>query len=207
MTHLATTCTRLLLIGASLRRASFNARLLHHVSEFVDERFILDVLHPGEVHLPLFDQDAEADPVILAHLVALHRRISDSHGLIVATPEYNGQVTPFLKNLVDWVSRLPRLNAGSTNPFLDRPVLLCSASTGWSGGALAIQNARALFGYLGCQVLGDSVCVPYADQAWTEDGFVFDPVFDDQVAGAVERICRAATHFRTDQSQPLSLAA
>ena len=74
-------------------------------------------------------------------------------------------------------------------------MLLCSASSGWSGGALAIPQARSLFGYVGCLVIGDTVCVPNAGQAWTDAGYMFDPFFDEQIQIATERVLRLADDF------------
>lgn len=190
----------LLLVSGSQRRASFNARLLDDLARRLRGRCNVDVLAPAEVQLPLFDQDLEDDPTVMAGVAALHRRFESAHGLIVASPEYNGQLTPYLKNLVDWVSRLPHLDPSFANAFRDRPVLLCSASTGWSGGALAVPHARALFGHIGCQVIGDTITVAFAEQAWTGDGYLFDPFFDAQVDEATERIRRLAASFAIESA-------
>jgi chromate reductase len=186
---------RLLLIPGSQRAESFNARLLGDFARRLDGLSEIDFLWPGQVDLPLFDQDLETAPELVARVAALHRRIARSHGLIVASPEYNGQLTPYLKNLVDWVSRLTHIDADCGSAFVDRPTLLCSASTGGSGGALAIPHARALFGYVGCVVIGDTVCIPHAGRAWTGDGYAFDPYVDEQIAAALQRVLRLASSF------------
>ena len=186
---------RLLLIPGSQRQASFNARLLGDFARRLAGRCDIDWLAPDQVDLPLFNQDLEADPDVVARVAALHARFAASQGLVVASPEYNGQLTPYLKNLVDWVSRLAWIDSGFGNPFIDRPLLLCSASTGGSGGALAIPHARALFGYVGAVVIGDTVCLRRADQAWTGDGYAFGPEADAQIDGALRRVLRLATAF------------
>jgi chromate reductase len=191
----ADTAPTLLLLAGSQRAASYNARLVADLAMRLQGCCTVDVLAPEQVDLPLFNQDLEADPETVRRVAAVHRRFAASHGLIVATPEYNGQLPPYLKNLVDWVSRLAYIEAGRPNAFVDRPVLLCSASTGWSGGALAIPPARALFGYLGCVVIGDTIGVPHAASAWTGDGYAFDDAVDDQINTALTRILRLATDY------------
>jgi NAD(P)H-dependent FMN reductase len=191
---------RLLLVPGSPRRESYNARLLEDFSLRLTGRCQVDLLAPDQVDLPLFNQDLEADPEVRARVLALHRRFSRCHGLIVASPEYNGQLPPFLKNLVDWVSRLAYIAPNHGNAFVDRPVLLCSASTGSSGGAVAIPHARALFGYVGCVVIGDTVCIPHAGQAWTGDGFAFPDYLHAQIDGAIERVLRLASGFAASAS-------
>ena len=186
---------RLLLIPGSQRTESFNARLLDDFALRLEGLCEVDLLRPGQVDLPLFNQDLESSPEIVARVAAVHRRMARCHGLIVASPEYNGQLTPYLKNLVDWVSRLARIDAACGNAFVDRPTLLCSASTGGSGGALAIPHARALFGYVGCVVIGDTVCIPHAGRAWTGDGYAFGPDVDEQIGAALQRVLRLASSF------------
>ena len=188
----------LLLVPASRRAQSLNARLLEDLGRRVGGRCAVDMLHPAEVGLPLFDQDLEADPAVVEQVAALHRRFEASDAILIASPEYNGQLPAYLKNLVDWVSRLPHIDPRFENPFLSRPVLLCGASTGWSGGAVAIPHARALFGYVGCLVIGETICVPYADQAWTGDGYAFDPIFDAHVDATIDRTVQlAVAHSNT----------
>jgi hypothetical protein len=50
-----------------------------------------------------------------------------------------------------------------------------------------MPHARALFGYVGCLISGDSICVPYADQAWTGNGYVFEPFFDEHIDATTDR--------------------
>jgi len=189
--------TRLLLLSGSQRRDSYNTRLLQHLKPRLQLQSTVDVLAASEVDLPLFDQDLECEPAVQTRLAALHARVAACHGLVISSPEYNALPSPFLKNLIDWVSRLPHIDARFNNPFVDRPLLLCSASTGWSGGALGLPAARTLFACVGCVVVGDSICVPHAHQAWLQapDGsaaYEFDPFFEDQIDAALARLLHLA---------------
>jgi NAD(P)H-dependent FMN reductase len=187
--------TKILFVCGSQREDSYNARLLRRLGETTGDQVEIDFLLPSEVRLPIFDQDLEADGVWLQHTESIHQRIYQCDGLVVASPEYNAQLTPYLKNMVDWVSRLAYLDSRFANPFLDHPVLLCSASTGWSGGALAVTQARALFGYVGATVLGGAVCLPYAQQAWSEFGYMFEPEFQQNAVYSLERLVQSADQF------------
>jgi chromate reductase, NAD(P)H dehydrogenase (quinone) len=184
-----------LLVPGSLRAESFNLRLLREMARRLEGRCRIDLLNPREVDLPLFDQDLETQPPMIERVAAVHRRFAAAHGLIVACPEYNGQLTAYLKNLIDWVSRLAYLHRDWVNPFLDRPVLLCSASTGSTGGAVAVPHARALFGYIGSVVLGPTVSVSHAQQGWSPEGFRFAPHFDSHIDASCERLLRHAQGF------------
>jgi NAD(P)H-dependent FMN reductase len=197
---------RLLLVSGSQRRESWNTRLLDDLADRLagmsGVACQIDLLAPREVDLPLFDQDIETDPAVLARVAALHARVRDAHGLLVASPEYNGQLTPWLKNLVDWVSRLAHVDPTVEPPFTDRPLLLCSASTGWSGGTLGLVHARALFGYVGANVIGDTLSLPHAEQAWSDFGYLFDEAFELRIDAALGRLLRLAGQ-RASASAPV----
>lgn len=208
----ATPIPRLLLVPGSLRAGSLNLRLLRDMAQRLHGRCEVDFLLPRQVGLPLFDQDLEAEPGVMAQLRALHRRFAAAHGLIVASPAYNGQLTPYLKNLVDWVARLPQVDALADNAFADRPVLLCSAARGERSDAArdparpagpcessAIPLARALFGHVGATVLGDAVSVPQADMVWTAEGFGFTPALEARIEAAMARLLRQAGAFAACQ--------
>jgi chromate reductase, NAD(P)H dehydrogenase (quinone) len=197
--------TTLLFVSGSQRCGSFNSRLLRNVAQRLEGRCRIDMLVPADIDLPLFNQELEDTPEVIDRVAALHRRFKSSDGIVVASPEYNGQPTPYLVNIVAWVSRLAHVDNRFDNPFHGHPLMLCSASTGRSGGALAMPHARALFAYVGSLIAGDAICVPYADQAWTGSGYVFDPFFDEQIDATTENflqqvqasVCSGRDRFET----------
>ncbi len=147
----------------------------------------IDMLQPSNIVLPIFNQDAESVPTIIKACRDLYSSFNSSSGFIVASPEHNGQVSAFLKNTMDWISRLQHTQPSLGNPFLDKPVLLCGASTGSSGGILAIQSAKALFSHLGCLVLGDQLTLPFADQLIMDKQYDLPPYFEEQLGFALDR--------------------
>ena len=182
---------RLLLFPASLRRQSHQRRLADYFAARLGGACAIDMLAAGQVELPLFNQDLESEPDVLERVVALHRRFQAADGLIVVSPEYNGHVSPYLKNTVDWISRLPRIDPGyaADNPFRGKPLLLASASTGWTGGLLGLKDARSVFAYLGALVVPDQICVSDAGQ-WADGGdFRFDPAFADHIGRVLQAFC------------------
>jgi NAD(P)H-dependent FMN reductase len=129
-------------------------------------------------------------------VLALHTRFANADALALATPEYNGQLPPVVKNLIDWVSRPAYRDGTLPNPFLGKPSLICTISTGAGGGALAVSHARALLGYVGGLVLGETVSVAFAEHAWIDDCFLADPDVDARLQHAVESLLRLAPSRR-----------
>ena len=197
--------TRIALISGSLRRDSYNTRWLHQLAEGLDPSLEREVFDPQALRWPLFDQDSENEPQVWGQVMQCHQRLCACDGLIVTSPEYNGQMTPFLKNLVDWLSRVPYVDPLAANAFEARPVLLSSASTGWSGGALALVQVRALFAYVGAHVVGPTISLPYAGQAWTDFGYQLPPDTEVLASYALAQFTHLAQQFSPTRSHGASV--
>ena len=177
----------ILLFPASLRKHSYNQLLVDCLAKYLGAECVVDTLVPGQCTLPLFNQDLESNSDVTNQVTRIYEQFRKADGLIVASPEYNGHVSPYLKNTLDWVSRLQRINGQEfpANPFLNKPLLLASASTGWTGGLLGLQDARSVFGYLGCLVMQGQVCVSDAGNVFAGGHVNFDPAYANYVKNMV----------------------
>lgn len=90
-------------IAGSLRRESFNRKLLHAAAHEMPHGAELTVWD-GLGAVPPFSEDLEAAPAP-AGVTDLRQVIAEADGLLFATPEYNGSVPGQLKNAIDWASR------------------------------------------------------------------------------------------------------
>lgn len=200
---------KILLFPASQRRESYQRRLLEYVATLLAGHCDIDVLNSTEVTLPLFNQDLESDPGVMAEVHSLHQRFGSADGIIVASPEYNGHVSPYLKNTVDWVSRLGHIDTryARSNPFRDKPLLLCSATTGWSGGVIGLRDARSIFSYLGCLVAAEEIAVSRAADAILADGYRFSPHYAEYMKEAVENfLSLVRRHYNVQPGCPTCAA-
>jgi len=177
---------RIVLFSGSLRRDSHQSCLLRHMAERINSgnnsaNFELDIFPPAEVDLPLFNQDLEMEPEIRSRVLKVYDRFAAADGFIVASPEYNAQVSPFLKNTFDWVSRLPRIAPPTPSAFKGKPLLLSSVSTGWTGGIQGLAAARLLFNYMGFLVVPGQICVSYAEDWRDGNDFAFEETFSEHI--------------------------
>jgi NAD(P)H-dependent FMN reductase len=179
--------SRVLLVPGSLRRGSYNRALLDYLQTHLPDHATVDVLEPHSVLLPFFNEDLEQTPAVIEAVRPVHAQFCAADALIVASPEYNGQITGYLKNTIDWVSRLPYLSPHFDNAFLDKPTLLCSASTGHSGGAVGIGAARLLLAYVGANVLGGAICVSDVHDKFDGLSLALDEQTHEMVAFHMQR--------------------
>ncbi|WP_300580381.1 NAD(P)H-dependent oxidoreductase [Marivita sp.] len=145
----------------SLRKASTNRLLmLEAVRRFGDADFV-----EGDLRLPLYDGDLEAESGIPAEVQALADQIAASDAVIVATPEYNKGISGVLKNALDWVSR----TKGA--PWANKPVALMSAAAGRAGGERTQNMARlCLTPFRPLLITGPEVMVAATAQQWDDQG-------------------------------------
>lgn len=90
-------------IAGSLRRESYNRRLLETAREIAGEELRIDVFDLADV--PLYNADLDADGIRPGAVEALKRAIREADGVLIATPEYNHSVPGVLQNAIDWASR------------------------------------------------------------------------------------------------------
>ncbi|WP_416884169.1 NADPH-dependent FMN reductase [Marivita sp.] len=145
----------------SLRKASTNRLLmLEAVRRFGDAEFV-----EGDLRLPLYDGDLEANSGIPAEVQALADQIAAADAVIVATPEYNKGISGVLKNALDWISR----TKGA--PWANKPVALMSAAAGRAGGERTQNMARlCLTPFRPLLITGPEVMVAATAQQWDDQG-------------------------------------
>ncbi len=181
---------RILGISGSLRRGSRNTSLLRAAAELLPPGVELEVFD-GLRDVPPYDTDSDVEPADAA-AARLRDAIGAAHGVLIATPEYNGPIPGVLKNALDWASR-PFPN----NALRGKPVAVIGASTGLFGAVWAQAETRKVLGIIGADVIDEELPVGQADAAFADNGQLVEPhqhaVLTDLVhvlatrAGALER--------------------
>jgi chromate reductase, NAD(P)H dehydrogenase (quinone) len=184
---------KILAFAGSVRRESFNRRLLPGAIEGARAAGAqVTHLELADFPLPLFDQDMEERDGLPPNARKLKDLFKAHNGLLLACPEYNGSITPLLKNTLDWVSRRDGAEAGSV-PYKRKVVGLVSASDGRWGGIRGLSQVRHTLTILGCVVLPEQYCLSAASQAYDEAGRIKD---DKVRQGAAAIGTRLATFLK-----------
>ena len=122
------------LVG-SLRRESYNRRLMAAAAELAPGGLHLDVVDLADI--PLYNGDLDVDGARPAAVERLKRAIAEADGVLIASPEYNHGVPGVLQNAIDWASR-PAMRS----PFTGKPVAIMGASGGPVGTARGQQQLK-----------------------------------------------------------------
>lgn len=179
-----------LCLAGSLRRASWNRRLLHAATSMAPPTLRLDVFDALS-SVPLFDEDVEQrGPAGPAGVQALRAAIAAAEGLIIATPEYNHAMPGVLKNALDWLSR----EAPEGEVLLEKPIAVLGASGGPWGTRLAQASLRQVLHACGALVMPTpTVFVANATARFDDKGVLTDLT----TAQSLQRFLLAFEHWLT----------
>jgi len=118
---------RVLIVPGSARSRALSKRLagaaLAAVERGAGRATLIDL---AEFDLPLYHADLEAREGLPEAAQRLQGLIAGHDALLIASPEYNGSMTPLLVNTLDWCSRVDPTNASGSGLaiFADKPAAL-----------------------------------------------------------------------------------
>ena len=188
---------RILALAGSLRRDSFNKRLVSLAANGArDAGAEVTLTDLRDFPLPLFDQDLEAEQGMPENGKKLKKLFIDHDGLLIASPEYNSSLPAVLKNAIDWVSR-PAPGEPSLVAFRGKVATLMSASPGAQGGLRGLVHVRSILGNLGVIVLPDQIAVAKAHEAFQPDGSLVDPKPQAGVEGLGKTLASFVAKLKT----------
>ncbi|MBS0848666.1 NADPH-dependent FMN reductase [Citrobacter sp. JGM124] len=118
---------KLLGIAGSLRQASTNRGLLRAAQSVLPSGASLEIADLLDV--PFYNADLKEIPESVKRIA---RQAQDAQGFVFACTEYNYSMAPALKNILDWLSRLP-----DTPVLNDKPAALMGA-----GGGMGTSRAQ-----------------------------------------------------------------
>lgn len=173
-------------ISGSLRRDSYNTKLLRAAEELLPSFAELDVWDELKA-VPPFDEDDELGPEPAA-VASLRQAVADADAILFATPEYNGSVPGQLKNAIDWLSR-PVL----TTPLRGKPVLVVGASAGAFGAVWSQAELRKVLATAGARVVDGEVAVGHAPTKFDQFGTLVAEELRDELRESLEVLAAEAS--------------
>ena len=176
---------RILAVSGSLRRDSYNTKLLRAAEELAPAGIEVE-LYDGLASLPPYDADLDVEPAP-APVRELRERIAAADGVLISTPEYNGSIPGQLKNAIDWASR-----PFPGNSLRNKPVALAGATPGAYGAMWAQTDLRRVLGITGARVVGEELPVAHVPTHFDDEGRLIDPGLRTRLAEHLELLAAEA---------------
>ncbi|MGB0951760.1 MAG: NADPH-dependent FMN reductase [Planctomycetota bacterium] len=191
---------RILMFAGSGRRDSINKKLASSAARKATALGAeVELLDLADFPMPLYDGDLEAE-AFPENVRIVRGKMIAADGLFIASPEYNGSLTPLLKNTIDWVSRPQEGVAEGLIAYQGKVAALAATSPGGLGGMRGLVHVRAILSGLGVHVVPGDLAVGSGFQAFREDGGLVDDGLDLRLQDLVDTLLRASTALRVSSS-------
>ena len=169
--------TSIAVIVGSIREGSYNRALGELAAASLEAQSAsVTRVDLAAFDLPLYSAALEADafPPDALNLKAL---FAAQDGLLFVSPEYNGSLSPLLKNAIDWASR-PTGDEGpvALSAYRGKAAAIMSASISPFGGLRGLMHLRQILSTIQMLVIPEQVLVPNAHAAFAEDGSLKEPL-------------------------------
>lgn len=174
-----------LTLSGSIREGSYNRILQRHMDRKLTAAGVaVTSIDLADFPMVLFNEDLEAGgaPAAAVQLAAMWRE----HDIVfIATPEYNGGMTPLMVNTMTWLSRQ------KPSPFRHAVFGIGGVSSGKYGTIWGLSHFRDSLSKLGALVVPTLLGIGPASAAFDANG---DPV-EPAIIGKVEQMVHELTHF------------
>ena len=179
---------KILVFAGSIREGSVNTRLANSFNnELSSLNCTVTSISLKDYPLPIYDGDMEASEGVPENAVKLARLMHEHDGYLIAAPEYNGSLSPLLKNTIDWMTRVPSGDDDPIIPFKDKVAAISAASPGGMGGIAMLFHLRDILFRLGSLVISEQVAVGAAGSAFNDD----DSLTNERAAGLMSATCKS----------------
>jgi chromate reductase len=165
---------KILGVSGSLRRESYNTKLLHAAEELLPGYVEFEIFD-GLKAIPPYDEDDDVPPTPKA-VAAFREAVAEADAVLFATPEYNHSVPGQLKNAIDWLSR-----PLTESPFLNKPVAVVGASAGAFGAVWSQAELRKVLAATGARVVEGDVAVGHAQTKFDVAGRLVEQELREQL--------------------------
>jgi chromate reductase len=183
---------RVAVLSGSLRRASYNTKLVRFVAAQVKGPGVeIDEISLGDLDLPFMNEDLEKEKGLPAGAKDLKKRLIAADVILIASPEYNGSLSGVLKNAIDWASR-PNEGEAPLACFKGKVVGLLAASPGKLGGLRGIRHLRQILSQLQAVVHPNEFALASAHEAFDDQGAIKDAGAAKMAVGVGEAAVKMA---------------
>lgn len=171
---------RIIVVSGSLRNASFTTALCRAIVADASQNGVAEfVLRDYVRELPIYDGDLDTDtpPAVVSDM---RRELSESHAVLIGTPEYNYNIPGGLKNFIDWASR-----PFAKHSLIGRRMGVFGCAPGERGGKASVEYLRTMIPLFGATLVGPELLFPKINTLIAADGTV-----DPSVMGPLSELAR-----------------
>ena len=189
---------RILVVPGSNRTGSYNARLAGTIAKALAlAECEVTRISLRDYAMPVYDADLEAAKGQPENAFRLARLFHEMDGVVLVSPEYNTSISPLMKNMIDWISRVSDDGRGKLTPYRGKVFAIAAASAGNYGGMRGLIHLRGILVNLGALVISEQLALANVDRALDENDLIKDDRMRRILNSMVKSIVEKAALFST----------
>ena len=179
---------KILAFAGSSRKNSINKILVEQAASYAEQLgAVVTTIDFQDFPAPVYDGDYEEKHGLPAAMQQFKSLLASHDAFIVATPDYNGGITPLLLNVLSWASR-PEGDESPKSVFQGKPVAMMAASPGGLGGVRAITRLRDTLADLDCMPIPGFITLGNAYQAFDDNGQLKSAEMKGAITNLMQRL-------------------
>ena len=176
---------KIICFSGSTRSGSINVRLLDAaLSELKKFDCEITRISLADYPLPIYNGDLEEKEGLPKNAVSLAKLMHEHDGYFITCPEYNGSLSPLMKNTIDWITRVPADEAAA---FKNKVGAIGACSPGGMGGIAMLYHLREILVRLGSLVISEQVAVGNGFAVFDEEG----QIIEERSAKKLAKTCKS----------------
>lgn len=174
---------RIIAFSGSNSSQSINQAFIHYTAGLIDcDGIDIEILNLRNIDVPIYSIDLEQQTGIPNQIHELKEKLDNADGFIIASPEHNGSLPAFFKNIIDWLSRIDQ------KIFNNKDVVLLSASPGAKGGATNLSQLAMLLPHWGGKVVG-KMSIGNFTQFINNGKVTLPEAYNNKLSSLLTRLC------------------
>lgn len=179
-----TAMKNILAFAGSNHVTSINRKLLQAATARISDVRI-KTLDLSNYTFPIYGEDEENQSGIPDSIREIHTLFSEVDGFIIASPEHNGLLPAFFKNIIDWLSRI------NQTIFRHKPIMLISTSPGQHGGEAGLKILHTLMPFWGAHVVSTFSLARYHENFDSRKNIITNKIENEKLDKAIKKFMSA----------------
>lgn len=193
---------KILAFAGSLRKDSYNKKLVKIAVRGAQEAGAeVTYIDLRDYPLPIYDQEIEDAHGLPENALKLKELTMQHDGYLLSCPEYNSSMSGVFKNTIDWISRPGPKDSVYLCSFIDKAVMLMSASPGGLGGMRGLVHVRSMFGNIYSIVLPQQKSISNAGEAFDASGNLKDAKAQQDVLNLGKALTEFLVKYRGNEKR------
>lgn len=184
-----TKAVKIVAFAGATREDSFNKKLVRVAAKAAEAAGAeVTVIDLRDYPMPMYDGDLEASSGLPENAEKLKKIFIDSHGFLIASPEYNSGYSAVLKNTLDWISRPSAKGEAGLIAFTGKYAGIMATSPGPMGGLRGMFQLRELLQNMSVTVQPNMQAVGGAMTAFDDKGALADEKKAQAIDGLAKQL-------------------